>query len=330
MTRPSQTPDPRYAALSTEVRDFLEWNAANALPLDAGIEDIRARQRKESDRYQIEAVAVGRVRDIKITGTHAPASLRIFEPREEDRKEGPAILFYHGGSWMMGSVDTHDGLCRQICKGSGLPVLSVEYGLAPENPFPHQTEDCITVYDWVCENRDRLGLGKGSDLLLCGDSSGANLVAVITHDLKARKLPMPVAQILIYPSIALFKHRQYQSWKDYGTGFLIGESSLARTLKYYLRSEEDLIDPRASPLLYEDFVGLPPALVLTAEFDPIRDGGREYAKRLVDAGVQTRLVEYPGTTHGFLSYGLPKKQALEALQAITQFTAETSSVGDIR
>lgn len=321
MSTDKKPTDPRYAALSKEVRDFLEWNAENSLPPDADIAAIRARHRMETDHIQIDTVPVAHVRDVEVEGTHAPAALRIYQPQAEVRKDGPAILFFHGGSWMMGSVQSHDSLCRQMCHMTGLPVLSAEYGLAPENPFPKQTEDCITIYDWVCENRNGLGVDL-SDIILCGDSSGANLVAVLTHDLKARNLPMPLAQILIYPSVALSKHRQYQSWKDYSTGFLIGEPSLVRTIKYYLNSEEDLVDPRVSPLLYEDFTGLPPALVLTAEYDPIRDGGRDYVARLVDAGVRTRFLEYPGTTHGFLSYGVPKAEAFEALSAIAEFTTE--------
>jgi acetyl esterase len=156
-------------------------------------------------------------------------------------------------------------------------------------------------------------------LIVCGDSSGANLVAVICHELRARGDRMPLAQILIYPSVALSKHRGYASWDRYGKGFLIGENSLVRTLKFYLPDAPDIEDPRASPLLYPDFSGQPPALVITADHDPIRDGGREYAAKLVAAGVDTRFVEYPGTIHGFMSLGVPNDAAGHALGTIRDF-----------
>lgn len=315
------TQNPRYAALSPEVRELLEWNASRALPADAGIDEIRAANTAMNDRYGIAHVPVQTVRDVAVDGTHSPAFLRIYEPLGANGRTRPAIIFFHGGSWMLGSVDSHDSLCRQICRETGLKVLSAEYGLGPENPFPKQTEDCCAIYDWVSNNRAALDLSKNG-LILCGDSSGANLVAVLTHELKSRGADLPLAQILIYPSVALNRHRQYQSWKDYGTGFLIGESSFVRTLRYYLGREEFLDDPRASPILYPDFSGLPPALVLTADFDPIRDGGRDYAARLVSAGVATRFVEYSGTTHGFLSYGLPADQTQRALSDIKEFVEQ--------
>lgn len=317
MTIHDSTDERHDRSVSSEVRDLLAWHSSHPLPLDAPIESLREQHRTVNRRYQIEPAEVAGVRDVPIAGTRAPAFLRIYEAPEVERT-AVTILFFHGGSWMVGSVESHDALCRRICRATGARVLSAEYGLAPENPFPHQTGDCIAIHDWVCRHRDELGMGD-DEIILCGDSSGANLVAVLTHDLKARKAVMPLAQILVYPSVGLYKHRTYPSWQDYGTGFLIGESSLARTLRYYLRSEDDLVDPRASPLLYEDFTGLPPALVMTADFDPIRDGGREYASRLVEAGVATTFVEYPGTTHGFLSYGVPHAQAGRALRDVGAF-----------
>ena len=305
-----------HAGLSAEVRALLDWHARHAPPLDADIAELRAWHDVVGARYGIAPAPVGLVRDIAVDETHHPASVRVYEPIEGATRA--AIFFAHGGSWMLGSVDSHDGLCRRICQATGLTVLSAEYGLAPENPFPHQTEDCIRIFEWVGAHGRELGIDPDA-LIVCGDSSGANLVAVLVHELQKRDAALPMAQILIYPSVAMSKHRSYASWKTYGTGFLIGENSLVRTMKLYLPNDTALKDPRASPLLYDNFSDQPPALVITADHDPIRDGGREYAAKLIAAGVDTRFVEYPGTIHGFLSYGIPQRPVEDALREIGTF-----------
>lgn len=314
--------DARHAELSSEVRELLDWHARNAPPLETDIADLRAWQDAVGARYDIAPGRVGSVQDVEVDGTHRPAALRVYRPENETSQS--AIFFAHGGSWMLGSVESHDNLCRRICHATGLTVLSAEYGLAPENPFPHQTEDCLRIYQWVRTHATDLSIDPDG-LIVCGDSSGANLVAVLCHELRARGAPMPLAQILIYPSVALSKHRSYASWQTYGKGFLIGENSLARTMKLYLPNAADIEDPRASPLLYPHFTGQPPALVITADHDPIRDGGREYAGRLIAAGVDTRFVEYPGTIHGFLSFGIPSHAVERALLEIEEFVVDVGA-----
>lgn len=306
-------------ALSDDVLELLQWHADHAPDLTADIATLRAWQEEVGRRYSLPYVEVAAVVDHAVHGGTHPASVRIYSPAPAI--SDAAIFFVHGGSWMLGSVNSHDRLCRQICHATGLTVFSAEYGLAPENPFPHQSDDCALIYDWVRNNASNFSVNSDR-LIVCGDSSGANLVAVLVHDLKHRGAALPLAQILIYPSVALCWHRSYPSWGDYGKGFLIGENSLVRTLKYYLRDEKNIEDPRASPILFSDFSGQPPALVLTADHDPIRDGGRSYASRLIDAGVNTRFIEFKGTIHGFLSFGLPQTAVQNAIDELKKFIHE--------
>ncbi len=308
-----------YATLDPDVREILEWNAQHSAPQSADIAELRRRHTEMAAVFDVAPAQVAGTTDLAVPGTRQPASVRIYDPVETYVDgEDAAIFFAHGGAWIVGSVESHDNLCRQICAATGVKVISADYGMAPENPFPHQAEDCIRVYDWVLSQAEDLGV-KPAKMILCGDSSGANLIAVLSHELKGRNGVMPIGQVLIYPSVALSKHRSYPSWKTYPTGYLIGETSLARTIEHYLRDEADLNDPRVSPLLYDDFSGLPPALVITAEHDPIRDGGREYAEKLISAGVATRFIECPGTIHGFMTYGKPWSEIERALGQIKDF-----------
>lgn len=312
-----------YATLDPEVREILEWNAEHAAPQSASIAELRRRHTEMAAVFDIVPAQVAGTKDLTVPNTRQPASIRIYDPVETCAGgEDAAIFFAHGGAWIVGNVASHDNLCRQICAATGVKVISADYGMAPENPFPHQTEDCIRIYDWVLSQAENFGI-KPEKIILCGDSSGANLVAVLSHDLKSRNGVMPIGQVLIYPSVALSKHRDYPSWKTYPTGYLIGEASLARTIEHYLRDEADLTDPGVSPLLFEDFSGLPPALVITAEHDPIRDGGREYSEKLVAAGVETHFIECAGTIHGFMTYGKPWEEIERALGQIKTFVHQS-------
>ncbi|RPE72164.1 acetyl esterase [Pacificibacter maritimus] len=322
MKLPSHLRD-HYATLDPDVREILEWNAQNAAPHNASVAELRRRHTEMAAVFDVVPAHVASTTDHTVPNTRQPASIRIYDPVETcTGGDGAAIFFAHGGAWVVGNVESHDNLCRQICAATGVKVISADYGMAPENPFPHQTQDCICIYDWVLSKAADFGI-KPEKIILCGDSSGANLVTVLSHELKGRHGDMPIGQVLIYPSVALSKHRDYPSWKTYPTGYLIGEASLARTIEHYLRNEADLTDPRVSPLLFEDFSGLPPALVITAEHDPIRDGGREYAEKLISAGVETHFLECPGTIHGFMTYGKPWTEIERALRQITTFVQQS-------
>lgn len=157
-------------------------------------------------------------------------------------------------------------------------------------------------------------------MFVCGDSSVGNLATVLCHDLIETDFPQLKAQLLVYPSVALCRHTQYRFWKTFGGGqYLLGDVTLSRIKKYYLSTPKDINNPRVSPILFQDLGGMPPALIIAAECDPIRDNAREYAGRLINAGISVQYLEFPKTVHGFISLGTPRDTALRAISDIGSY-----------
>lgn len=303
--------------IERETRELLDWVSQHQPAQNASISELREWTQRFEYRFRLPDVEVGSVHDEFVTVGDESIRLRLYRPLSENHSDGlqPGIVFIHGGSWIQCSIDTHDGLCRHLCNTTGAVVASVDYRLAPENPFPGQLDDCRKAYEYIMAQSDRFKLDP-SLMFVCGDSSGGNLATVLCHDLIGKGFPEIKAQLLIYPSVALCKHPQYPSWKTFGGGrFLLGDVTLSRTKKYYLRAPEDINDPRVSPILIRDFKGMPPALIIAAEYDPIRDGVREYAKRLIDAGISVQYAQFANTVHGFISLGTPRDKALRAVSA---------------
>ena len=229
-------------------------------------------------------------------------------PGEQGRP--PAIVYFHGGGWTVGDLDTHDGICRLLAATSRCLVVSVGYRLAPEHPFPAAVDDCLAAYAWVHRNGDELGIAAGR-VGVMGDSAGGTLAAVVAQQTLGGPddVPPPWAQCLIYP--ASDSHLDTASLRSVGDDFLLTHADMEFFRQQYLPDRSRWNDPRASPLLADDLTGLAPALVVTAGFDPLRDDGLHYAEALRKGGVDVEYRCYHDQIHGFMNMGiLPDSFAL--------------------
>lgn len=224
--------------------------------------------------------------------------VRIYTPSDA---ESPGVLVYfHGGAFFSGSLDTHDDVARALAKETGLTVVSVGYRLAPEAAFPAGLQDCYAVVRWVAVNGSSLGLNTDT-LAIAGDSSGGTFVAAVAAMAKDDGFDAITHQILFYPSVDLdFDVERYPSLRENARGYGLETAGLKPWNSFYLESGADPADPLVSPIKREDLSGLPKALIITAEFDPLRDEGELYAERLRQAGVEVTLSRYAGANHGFV------------------------------
>lgn len=237
---------------------------------------------------------VAEVRDLTVRGAETPLAARLYVPDEPVGEPRGLIVYYHGGGWVVGDIETHDGFCRALARASGAGVLSVAYRLAPEHPFPAAVDDALAAYRWAVANAAGLGADAGR-VAVAGDSAGGHLAAV-TARLAAADEPPPAFQLLIYPATDCF--RTAPSRRTFAEGFLLTKENMDWYEQNFIGAA-DRRDPRVSPLLAEDLGGLAPALVVTAGFDPLRDEGEAYARRLREAGVPTLLRRHAGFVHGF-------------------------------
>jgi acetyl esterase len=210
----------------------------------------------------------------------------------------PIVTYFHGGGFVIGDIDTHDGPCRVLCAATGAVVVSVDYRLAPEHRFPAALDDCVAATAWAAEHARDLGADP-TRLGVAGDSAGGNLAAAVAIAARTAGGPAIRAQALVYPVVDF--STVHPSVKENGEGYLLTAAAMAWFCAQYL-GDHDSADPMASPLL-ADLADLPPAVVATAEFDPLRDEGRAYADALAGAGVAVHRLEFPGLIHGFMGLG---------------------------
>ena len=239
---------------------------------------------------------VARVREDVIDGPGGKLRLRIYTP--EGTGPFPLVVFFHGSGFVLCSLDTHDGICRNLAAGSGSVVVSVDYGLAPEHPFPDGLNDCLHATRWAVAQAAGLGADPAR-LAVAGDSAGGNLAAVVALRLRDEGGPALRAQLLIYPVTDHYTAGT-PSYAANATGFGLTRATMMWFLDHYLPHAADRTNPHAAPLRARDVSGLPPAFVATAEYDPLCDEGERYAARLHEAGVDVRMQRYAGMNHGFL------------------------------
>lgn len=213
----------------------------------------------------------------------------------------PALVYYHGGGWVIGNIESHDRLCARLASRSRCRVFSANYRLAPEHPFPVPLEDCEAVFDWVLENAGALGVDP-KHIAAGGDSAGGNLTAALCGSRKEAGKPLPCLQVLIYPCTDM--NFATASCKECAEGFLLTLAAMKWFRGHYLGSEDAWNDPLASPLLAQDLSGHPPAIVVTAGFDPLADEGEAYADKLRAAGVPVTYRSYDSLIHGFANMSL--------------------------
>jgi acetyl esterase len=223
-----------------------------------------------------------------------PIALRAYRPLGSKPEEKlPALVYFHGGGWVIGDLDTHDVLCRQLANGARCAVYSVDYRMGPEHPFPAAVEDCLAATAFVAGRHERLAVG--------GDSAGGNLAAVVALLAREADGPAIAFQLLIYP--ATDQRMQHPSIQRNGEGYLLTKKAMDYFQAQYLPGTQDRVDWRASPLLAKSLAGLPPAYVMTAGYDPLVDEGRAYAERMASQGVEVAYREYPDMVHGFILFG---------------------------
>jgi len=244
---------------------------------------------------------IGMVRDLTADGPLGPIPLRVYRPAGVPASTPLAVLvFFHGGGWVIGDLETHDVLCRQLTAGSGVSVVSVDYRLAPEHKFPAAVDDAWAATRWVVAHAGELAV-DASRLAVGGDSAGGNLAAVVALLARDKGAPAIAVQVLIYPVTDLVG--ETRSYRDFAEGYLLTREGMRWFIAHYLTAEAEAADWRASPLRAQSLAGLPPALIVTAGFDPLRDEGEAYAERLRDAGVRVDSVCYGGMIHGFVPMG---------------------------
>ncbi len=242
------------------------------------------------------AAPLAQVRDLTLPGPGGALKARLYRPKTDGIL--PGLVFFHGGGWVIGDLDSHDDLCRDLAALAGCAVLAVDYRLAPEHRFPAAADDAIAATNWVAANAAQLGIDPAR-MAVGGDSAGGNLAAVAA--LAARDAGRPLAaQLLIYP-VTDMSRLEGESYRTCGEGYGLTAGAMAWFRDHYLADAAAAGDWRVSPLLASDLGRLPPALVVTAEFDLLRSEGEAYAKRLAEAGVPTGLARYDGMIHGFAS-----------------------------
>lgn len=280
-----------------DVRAFLDTLVVNPRPR-FNDELMKMMRQMPSDQMALLDLPVGEmadIRDLVMPGPGGDIKLRLYDPRAS-REPGPVVVFYHGGGFVVGSIDTHAGLAASLARALDLPVVSVEYRLAPEHKWPAAPDDAEAAARWIAENGEAFGRDF-THLILCGDSAGGNLCIVTAIALRDKPAALPVLmQFPIYPKAD--SSRGYPSSDDFADGFGLERANMAYYGKAYAG---DGLHPRHSPIL-ADQRGLPPTLVVTASLDPLRDEGRAYAARAIEAGVQVTYREVSGSVHGFASY----------------------------
>jgi len=254
--------------------------------------------------------AVARVEDRTLPGPAGPLPVRVYAPAGAGPAPLPALVYFHGGGFVLCNLDSHDGTCRSLANAAGCAVVSVDYRLAPEHRFPAAPEDCYAATRFVAENAAAFGVDPRR-LAIGGDSAGGNLTAVVALMARDRGGPELRFQLLIYPvTDCAF---DTPSYRENGEGYFLTAQQMRWFWEHYLARAAQAADPYASPLRAEKLEGLPPGLVITAEYDPLRDEGEAYAARLREAGVAVTLSRYDGMIHGFFGMGAAIERARAAV-----------------
>jgi len=284
-------------ALEPQTQKILALIQERQGDFELGRSDV-ATARRVSDSRPMPPGPDCEVEDRRIPGPGGELAIRCYRPLEARAPLG-ALVYFHGGGFVLGGLDGHDGVCRQIAVESGACVVSVDYRLAPEARFPAAPEDCLAATRWVHANADALRVDPAR-IAVGGDSAGATLATVVARLARDAVGPELVFQLLVYP-VTDWRTMDTRSYRENAEGYFLTRLGCGWFREQYARDEVDWSDPRFSPLAAKDLSRLPPALVITAEHDPIRDDGEAYAAALREAGVPVTATRYDGTIHGFFS-----------------------------
>ncbi|NEU56190.1 alpha/beta hydrolase [Halorussus sp. MSC15.2] len=304
-----------------QVQALLEQLDQMGTPELSTLDPAEARTLFEELRSGDSSESVGDVTDRTIPGPGGDLPIRVYSPDGE--RPHPVLVYFHGGGWVVGSIDTHDSVCRHLTNAADCAVVSVDYRLAPEHPFPAPTEDAVAAVEWVAENGAEIGV-DADRLAVGGDSAGGNLAAVAALVARDRGGPDIDRQVLIYPATSA--RDDWPSVAENDEGYLLTRSEMEWFGDQFFESPLDARNPYAFPLQACDHGGLPPATVVTAGFDPLRDEGQAYADALADAGVDVTVRNYEGMIHGFvdmLEDPVELDRAREAIETIGEDLRES-------
>jgi len=297
--------------LHPQARALLDLIAERGLPPMHTLSPVEARQfyRDRRTFTQPEPPPIAEVAELSADGPHGAIALRLYRPtrRSDDPAPTPVLVYFHGGGWTIGDLDTHDVLCRQLAEGSRCAVVSVDYRMGPEHPFPAAVDDCLAATRYVSTHAKEL-LVDPRRIAVGGDSAGGNLAAVVSLIARDAGAPKICFQLLIYP--ATDARATHPSHQRNGEGYLLTKHTIKYFMDHYQPAGSDW---RASPLLAKSLASLPPAYLLTAGFDPLVDEGKEYAERLAKEGNEVAYREYSDMVHGFITFGGVVDTANEAV-----------------
>lgn len=320
---------PRSERLNPQARTVLEMMDLEGGPPMESLDPAQFRANRKAAMAALRGPApepLARVEDLTIPGPGGDLHIRAYASATGGLR--PALMYFHGGGFLLGDLDSHDGVCRALAKDSGAVIIAVDYRLAPEHPFPAGVDDAYAATRWVAANAERLGIDP-RNISVSGDSAGGNFATVVAIRCRDAGGPALAAQVLIYPVVDMSSF-ETGSHREFGEGYLLTRSGMQYCTRYYLASPDLVRDPEVSPLLAPNLSGLPPALVITAEFDPLRDEGEAYARRLEQAGVPVTAHRYDGMIHGFVSMHamIPdgRKAIQEAADAIATGLSKQASV----
>jgi acetyl esterase len=303
----STEPDP-------QIQRLLDMMDQQRAPPTYGVSVETARNQLEELFSMADPEPIGEVQEFEIPGPDSPLPVRVYAP---EGSEGPLPVFvtFHGGGWVIGNLDTHDPVCRAVANEAECLVLSVEYRLAPEHPFPTAVEDAYAATEWAAEFAPDLG-GDPNRIAVGGDSSGGNLTAAVTLLTRDRDGPDLCHQSLIYPAVSSPRLHEFDSYEENAEGYLLERESAEWFYERYIQRATDARNEYAAPLLARDLSGVPSATVITAGFDPLRDEGFAYADRLDEAGVPVEHENFEGMIHGFVNLVDMVDQSREAIGVV--------------
>jgi len=313
-------------ALDPDAASLLEAIRAGGSPL-ALTTAAAARRQYDEARARVAPAPppVGRVEDFAIPGPEGQRlPLRLYRPQGGSAGPLPTLLYFHGGGWVLGNLESHDVICRALAARAGFAVVSVDYRLAPEHPFPAAITDAMAALAWLAAEGPARGL-DADRIAVGGDSAGGNIAAALAILDRDSGRPRIRFQLLLYPVTDIGMATASQ--QDFAEGYLLTRANQEWFHRQYLRPDADRDDWRVSPLRVPSAAGLPAACIVTAEYDPLRDEGEAYAERLRQAGVQVTLWRVPGQIHGFLAMGRAIAAAAPALQRLGDLLAASRAAG---
>jgi len=301
--------------LDPGVRGLLDAIAALGAPPLESLSPAEARKVASENLVPVAGVVepLRSIENLRIPGPLGEIPIRVYTP--DSPAPHPAMVYFHGGGWVIWDLDTHDVVCSAIAHRAGAVVVSVDYRLAPEHKFPAAVTDAYAATAWVSANAARLGVDTAR-ISVGGDSAGGNLAAVVSLKSRNENGPTIALQALVYPVTDL-SSTATASYLEFAEGYQLTRAVMEWFRDQYLPNPEAARDPYASPLLAPDLRGLPPAVILTAECDPLRDEGEAYAKRLAEAGVPVTSTRYAGMIHPFFSLSGAIPRALDAFQQVS-------------